>query len=170
MRPGQAVTGSVVFFFVTPGVVAGLLPWLIGRASEGAASWPMRSLGLLVGLVGLIALVACFADFVVARGTPAPVAPTERLVVEGLYRYVRNPMYVAVVTIILGQALWHASWWVLAYGFLVWGATAAFARFHEEPVLRNRFGPEYESYRRAVRAWIPRARPWSASEEPGSPA
>jgi protein-S-isoprenylcysteine O-methyltransferase Ste14 len=112
MRPGQAATGSVVFFFVTPGVVAGLLPWFIGRATEGATSWPMRSLGLVAGLVGLVALVACFADFVAARGTPAPVAPTERLVVEGLYRYVRNPMYVAVVTIILGQALWHGSWWV----------------------------------------------------------
>ena len=70
--------------------------------------------------------------------------------VEGLYRYVRNPMYAAVVTIVLGQALWHASWWVLAYGFLVWAVTAAFARFHEEPVLRNRFGSEYESYRRGV--------------------
>ncbi len=170
MRPGQAVTGSVVFFFVTPGVVAGLLPWFIGRATAGATTWPIQALGLLVGLAGLVALVACFADFVAARGTPAPVAPTERLVVEGLYRYVRNPMYVAVVTIILGQALWHGSWWVLAYGFLVWAATAAFARFHEEPVLRNRFGSEYESYRRAVRAWIPRARPWTASEDPGRPA
>jgi protein-S-isoprenylcysteine O-methyltransferase Ste14 len=129
----------------------------------------VRSLGVLIGVVGLAALVACFADFVAARGTPAPVAPTERLVVEGLYRYVRNPMYVAVVTIILGQALWHGSWWVAAYGVLVWVVTAAFTRFYEEPVLRARFGHDYETYRAAVRAWVPRTRPWTASEDPSQP-
>ena len=98
-------------------------------------------------------------------GTPAPVAPTEHLVVGGLYRYVRNPMYVAVTAIIVGQALvlgWPA---LLLYAAAFVAVTATFVRLYEEPTLRERFGAEYEAYRRAVPGWWPRRHAW----RPGAP-
>ena len=108
-------------------------------------------------------LVQAFARFVAeGHGTPAPVAPTERLVIGGLYRYVRNPMYVAVVAAVLGQALLLGRPVLLAYAAAVWLCTAAFARWYEEPVLAARYGAQYEAYRRAVRAWLPRLHPWTA--------
>ena len=105
MRVGRAAVGSVAFFLVVPGLVAGVIPWLIGRSTAHQVTWPVQAVGVVTASVGLVSLVACFVGFVAARGTPAPVAPTEQLVVKGLYRHVRNPMYVAVLTIILGQSL-----------------------------------------------------------------
>src|SRR6266540_351001 len=100
------------------------------------------------------------------RGTPAPVAPTETLVVGGLYRYVRNPMYVAVVAAVLGQALLLGRAVLLAYAAAVWLCVAAFVRWYEEPVLAARYGARYEAYRRAVPAWRPRLRPWTPDVAP----
>jgi protein-S-isoprenylcysteine O-methyltransferase Ste14 len=97
-------------------------------------------------------------------GTPAPVAAPERLVVGGVYRYVRNPMYVAVLAAIFGQALLLGQLGLLLYAAAVWLITAAFVRFYEEPTLTRRFGADYEAYRRAVPAWWPRLRPWKPSE------
>lgn len=159
----RAAIGSAVFFLLAPGTVAGALPWLIGRATANDVPVVVRGLGALIATVGIALLVRCFADFVAAKGTPVPVAPTKRLVVGGLYRYVRNPMYVAVVAIVLGQTLWHGSWWVLAYGVAAWALTASFVRFYEEPTLRRQFGRDYDTYRRAVPAWIPRLRAWHAT-------
>ena len=105
-------------------------------------------------------LVHAFARFVVeGLGTPAPVAPTERLVVGGLYRYVRNPMYLAVVAAIAGQALllWQAV--LVPYAALVAVAFVVFVLGYEQPTLQHQFGPQYEAYRRAVPAWWPRLRP-----------
>ena len=160
-----AALGSAVFFVVAPGVVAGLLPWwLTGYRMAPATGWLFAlriSLGgaLLGG--GLVVLIRAFVRFVgEGRGTPAPVAPPEVLVVGGDYRYVRNPMYVAVVACILGQALILGSLTLLGYAVIVWLAMAAFVRWYEEPTLRAQFGASYEEYRRAVPAWIPRIRPW----------
>ena len=96
-------------------------------------------------------------------GTPAPAAPTERLVVDGAYRYVRNPMYLAVATVILGQALLLRQVVLLIYEGLVGVAVTAFVHGYEEPALGARFGEEYEAYRRAVPRWRPRLRPWTGS-------
>ncbi|MDQ3792223.1 MAG: isoprenylcysteine carboxyl methyltransferase, partial [Actinomycetota bacterium] len=93
-------------------------------------------------------------------GTPAPVAAPERLVVGGVYRYVRNPMYVAVLTAIVGQALLLGRLVLLLYAAAAWLVVAAFVRLYEEPTLARRFGADYEVYRRAVPAWRPRLRPW----------
>jgi protein-S-isoprenylcysteine O-methyltransferase Ste14 len=106
-------------------------------------------------------LVSAFARFVVEGiGTPAPVAPTERLVVGGLYRYVRNPVYLAVGATIVGQALLLGRPVLLVYALAFAATVAAFVHGYEEPTLAHRFGDDYEKYRRAVPAWRPRLRPW----------
>ncbi len=108
-------------------------------------------------------LLHSFARFVLqGLGTPAPVAPTEHLVITGPYRHLRNPMYVAVTTLILAQGLALSRPLLLGYGALAWAAMAAFVRTYEEPTLRRQFGQEYETYRRAVRGWVPRVRPYRA--------
>lgn len=147
----KAALGSTAFFFAAPFVVGGVVPWWV---SGWAAPrfWP----GFVVVAAGAFVVLRAFVRFVrEGRGTPAPVAPTEELVVGGDYRFVRNPMYVGVVTAILGQALVFLDPWVLAYGVLAWAVMASFVRFYEEPVLRERYGRQYEDYCRSVPAWLP---------------
>jgi protein-S-isoprenylcysteine O-methyltransferase Ste14 len=118
---------------------------------------------LLLG--GVVVLLHAFVRFVVEGvGTPAPVAPTERLVVGGLYRYVRNPMYLAVAAIIVGQALVFGQPILLLYTAVFAVSVAAFVRWYEEPTLFRRFGVQYDTYRRAVPAWWPRRKPWTQGE------
>ncbi len=168
MRRQVAAVGSAVFFLVGPGIVVGLIPWLLTgwQVREPAPYWaPMRVLGVILLVAGLIVLVQAFVRFVVEGfGTPVPVAAPDRLVVGGLYRYVRNPMYVAILAAIVGQALLLGRLGLLLYAAAVWTISAAFVRWYEEPTLTRRFGAEYEAYRRAVPAWWPRLRPWKPSE------
>src|SRR5262249_61469045 len=106
-----------------------------------------------------------------AHAPPAPVAPTERLVVGGLYRFVRNPMYLAVVAAITGQGLALGQPVLLGYAAAVWVTVATFVRWYEEPTLARQFGAQYQAYRRSVPAWLPRIRPWRpGGEVPESPA
>lgn len=160
MGRAAAAAGSAVFFVLAPGVVAGLVPWwLTGwRLQEPGPYWaPLRLLGIVLLVLGVGVLVRAFVQFVAEGvGTPAPVAPTERLVVGGLYRYVRNPMYLAVLAAIVGQALLLGQLVLLLYGAAVAVAFMAFVRGYEEPTLRRRYGPEYQRYRRIVPGWWPR--------------
>jgi len=171
VRIVAAAAGSAVFFGVAPCVVAGLVPWALTRWRAGhTPDWwtavQVAGAALLVGCV--VVLVQAFARFVrEGRGTPAPVAPTEHLVVGGLYRHVRNPMYVAVVGAIGAQALVLARPVLLVYAAVAGAAMAAFVRWHEEPVLAARYGDEYTTYRAHVRAWLPRARPWHPARAEG---
>ncbi|HEX2085920.1 MAG TPA: isoprenylcysteine carboxylmethyltransferase family protein [Solirubrobacteraceae bacterium] len=159
MRRVEAALGSGLFLLLAPGVVAGLVPWVLTRWRSGDPPPALAAVGALLIAAGVAVLVHAFARFVLeGRGTPAPVAPTERLVVGGLYRYVRNPMYVAVGATIVGQALLLGRPWLLAYAAGFWLVTAAFVRLYEEPTLRARYGEEYDAYRRAVPAWWPRLR------------
>jgi protein-S-isoprenylcysteine O-methyltransferase Ste14 len=106
-------------------------------------------------------LVSAFIRFVVeGLGTPAPAAPTAYLVVGGLYGYVRNPMYLAVLAAVVGQALLLWQPVLLLYGAIVAAAFVVFVVGYEQPTLRRTFGSEYEAYRRAVPGWWPRLRPW----------
>lgn len=165
MRRVWAVIGSVIFFFLAPGVVAFLIPWLLTQWPINPL-WPEAAwakwLGLALGAAGLAELLECFARFALqGEGTPAPVAPTKHLVVTGPYRHVRNPMYVAVVTIILGWALWSGSLAVFVYAALVWLGFTTFVLVYEEPTLRATFGKQYETYCSNVGRWIPRLSPWA---------
>jgi protein-S-isoprenylcysteine O-methyltransferase Ste14 len=117
--------------------------------------------GAALVALGAAALLDSFARFAVRGvGTPAPVLPPRHLVVTGLYRHVRNPMYVAVVSVILGQALLLGDVQVLGYGLLVWLGCHLFVIGYEEPTLRRSFGAEYEAFRANVPRWIPRVRGW----------
>jgi protein-S-isoprenylcysteine O-methyltransferase Ste14 len=161
MPKAIAAAGSAAFFALAPGVMAGLIPfWLTGW--EVAHTWPaLRVLGAALIAAGLVVLVQAFVRFVVEGiGTPAPVAPTEHLVVGGLYRHVRNPMYLALGAIVSGQALILGRPALLLYAALVLAVTATFVRVYEEPALTQQFGAEYEAYCRAVPGWRPRLRPW----------
>jgi protein-S-isoprenylcysteine O-methyltransferase Ste14 len=156
MRPAA---GSILFLAIAPGIVAGVVPWLLtGWDSMDPPTW-LQALGWVAIAAGAAVLLEAFARFVVEGiGTPAPVAPTEKLVVGGLYRYVRNPMYLAVAAVILGQAAVLGSWLLVAYaaafGVTVW----SFVHWYEEPTLRRQFGPAYEEYLRRVPGWWPRFR------------
>ncbi|MFF0265420.1 methyltransferase family protein [Kribbella sp. NPDC004536] len=148
----KAVLGSTAFFFAAPCVVGGVLPWWI---SGWAAPrfWP----GAVIVAAGAFVVLRTFVRFVrEGHGTPAPIAPTEALVVGGDYRFVRNPMYVGVVAAALGQTLLFLDWRVLVYSVIAWSVMASFVHWYEEPVLHARYGPQYEEYCRAVPAWIPR--------------
>jgi protein-S-isoprenylcysteine O-methyltransferase Ste14 len=159
-RP-TAAAGSALFFAVAPVMVAGVVPYLLTGWEAGGDWWlPLRVLGAALVVVGAGVLVQAFVRFVVeGLGTPAPVAPTENLVVGGPYRYVRNVMYIAVTAAIVGQALLLCRADLLVYAAVAWAGMAAFARFHEEPALARRYGAQYEEYRSAVPAWLPRRQP-----------
>ena len=167
MNVRNAAVGSLAFFIAAPGVVAGLVPWLLTgwQVAPVPAWWELlRVLGLALIVGGLVVLIRAFGRFAVeGRGTPAPIAPTENLIVTGEYRFVRNPMYLAVLAMIAGQVLLFGSVSLAVYGLLVWLAVAVFVRVYEEPTLTRRYGSQYLEYRAAVPAWLPRRRPWRGS-------
>ena len=157
----RSALGSGLFLVVAPGVVAGLVPWWLTGWQAGSTWPPLQVLGALLVAAGAVVLVDAFVRFVVEGiGTPAPVAPTQRLVVGGLYHYVRNPMYLAVGATIVGQALLLGRPILLLYAVAFAVVVFAFVRGYEEPTLARQFGSEYEDYRRAVPGWWPRLRPW----------
>jgi protein-S-isoprenylcysteine O-methyltransferase Ste14 len=163
MRTVAAAAGSTLFFALAPGVVAGLVPWLLTGwdTADPPWPWPVRVIGAVLLAACAVVLVQAFVRFVrEGRGTPAPVGPTEKLVVGGLYRHVRNPMYVAVVGAIVGQALLLGRPVLLVYAALAGAGMAVFVRGYEEPLLAARYGEQYRAYRRAVPGWLPRLRPW----------
>lgn len=122
----------------------------------------LRVVGAALVIVGLASLVESFVRFaLVGLGTPAPIAPPTRLVVSGQYRHVRNPMYLAILAVLVGQSFLLGSAELLVYAVLVGLVFHAWVLLHEEPKLTARFGPSYEAYRRNVRRWWPRGRPWS---------
>jgi protein-S-isoprenylcysteine O-methyltransferase Ste14 len=151
-----------VFFALAPGTVAGLVPWMLTgwRPDAAFGHWlPARVAGIVILVAGAAFLVHAFGRFVVeGLGTPSPTAPPAHLVVGGVYRYVRNPMYLAVIAAVLGQALvlWRPV--LLGYGVIVAAAMVAFVVGYEQPALTRQFGDEYTAYRRNVPGWVPRIR------------
>lgn len=164
MRTSTAAAGSVAFFIAAPTVVAGLIPWLITHWEfhQPLEYWVIaQAIGVLLICVGLVPVVSTFVEFVKARGTPMPGAPTQRLVVTGFNRYIRNPIYFGLLLVVIGQALLFGSLGLLIYTALGWVLWAAFVRWYEEPTLTRQFGAAYQAYRRAVPPWWPRLHPWT---------
>ena len=149
---------SLLFFLLVPGLLLGLFPWWMSQSDIPLFEpGPLRSLAVPLWLLGAAGMVWCFWDFVQkGKGTPAPIEPPKELVVSGLYRYVRNPMYVGVLLVILGHFLWFGFWNLLIYAALVFLAFNSFVVFYEEPNLKQRFGATYDEYLKRVPRWIPR--------------
>ena len=158
--PLWAVLGTIAFVAAVPGTVVVLVPlWLTGwrLAPPFGGTELTRALGAAMVVAGAPLFAKFASRFVVeGHGTPAPIAPTQHLVVGGPYRYTRNPGYVAVTAMIAGQGLFFGSAAVLVYAALVALAFHVFVVLYEEPTLRRTFGAEYEAYCRAVPRWMPR--------------
>lgn len=165
MRASSAILGSAAFFLIAPVMVGLVAPWWI-------AAWrvlpPLFAdaavLGGVLTALGAIPLVESFGRFALeGRGTPAPVAPTQTLVVTGFYRFVRNPMYLGVLAVILGQTLILGDLRLLGYAAIVATAFALFVRTYEEPTLHRQFGNAYRVYCENVPRWRPRLTPWNSA-------
>ena len=150
---------SLLFFLLAPGMVAGFIPLALLRSGSKAQTGFLAYLAFPLWLIGVVVLVWCFWDFLVkGKGTPAPIEPPKELVVSGLYKYVRNPMYVGILLVILGHFLWFGYWNLLIYAAVVFAAFSAFVIFYEEPTLKRNFGAAYEDYLKRVPRWIPKFR------------
>jgi protein-S-isoprenylcysteine O-methyltransferase Ste14 len=160
----SAIVGTGFFLLLAPGIVSGLVPWWITRWRMNPPLFGFsgfRVIGALMIAAGVAVVLDSFARFALqGLGTPAPILPTRHLVVSGLYQYVRNPMYVGVLSIILGQSLLFGDGRLFAYGVLLWLGVHVFVVGYEEPTLRRSFGSESEAFRRNVPRWIPRLSPW----------
>jgi protein-S-isoprenylcysteine O-methyltransferase Ste14 len=150
---------TALFTILVPGTELVLLPFLVVLWDLGPRLelGPARYMGLVPLLVGLVIILRCFADFVRrGRGTPAPYDPPRELVAAGLYRHVRNPQYVGVVLVILGEALLTGMVVLFGYAALMAVGYHLFVRYYEEPTLGRLFGESYTRYREAVPRWLPR--------------
>jgi len=167
MQKSQAVLGSALFFAIAPFSLTVLIPlWITGWWMQPAFfGLPLlRGIGVLLAVAGAVPLIESFRRFAVeGLGTPAPIAPPQRLIVTGFYRYVRNPMYVGVVAVIAGEALILGDARLLTYAAIVWLGFHIFVLAYEEPTLRGSYGAEYDAFRANVPRWIPRFTPWKSS-------
>ena len=157
---------ALLAFLALPGIVAFAVPiwWIAATHAELDSRW-----GLLPLVIGSAALLWCVRDFYVfGKGTLAPWSPPQHLVTSGLYRYSRNPMYVSVTAVVIGQAALFGDWRLLVYGAVFWLACHLFVMGYEEPTLARTFGDEYERFRANVPRWIPRLTPWHASRTDAS--
>ena len=137
-------------------IVAGIVPWLLTRWEADPQPLALRILGVALLLVGGALVVETTARFALqGRGTPAPWAPPERFVERGSYRFVRSPMYLGVILLILGQALLLGREILYAWAVVAWVIFELSLVTWEEPQLRRRFGASYDDYRRRVKRWLP---------------
>lgn len=153
---GQSIR-SILWFLLIPLPVTYGIPTVIAlfSTSEALDSVAINSIGAIVTMAGTGGLFWCLVEFVKrGHGTPAPYEPPTNLVVSGLYRYTRNPMYASVLTIVIGEALWWANWVVLGYAALLWIGFQAWIMLYEEPGLRRRFGEQYLAYCATVPRWF----------------
>lgn len=148
---------SLLFLFIAPGMVAGYIPLALLRSGQQVETGVFAYLAVPLWLMGGIILLWSFWNFLIqGRGTPAPLDPPKELVVVGFYRYVRNPMYVGVLAIIIGHFLWFGYWNLLIYAIVVFIGFHTFVTVYEEPTLKRNFGAAYEDYLKKVPRWIPR--------------
>jgi protein-S-isoprenylcysteine O-methyltransferase Ste14 len=151
---------TLIFTILVPGTVAGIVPWLLLQQSGGGvveipSLWLIGLVPLLLG-VGLYLWCAGAFTFV-GKGTPAPIDAPKVLVIQGPYQWVRNPMYIAVLSVVIGEAILFHSLLLVEYALMVWLVVHVFVVFVEEPSLRRQFGASYETYLRTVARWLPRS-------------
>lgn len=148
---------------IVPGIATVLVPYLILNASGGVSPirlGPIELISAAVAIVGAGMIVWVSTAFVMrGAGTPVPVLPPREFVASGLYRFVRNPMYVGALLILLGEALFFQSGWILLYASLIWLALHGFVVLFEEPQLERRFGDSYARYKAVTPRWLPRRPP-----------
>jgi protein-S-isoprenylcysteine O-methyltransferase Ste14 len=152
---------SILWTVLFPGFFAGFVPLqFFGLARvQVSLTNPLQLAGLVAVALGTALLLTCIWEFARSgRGTLSPVDPPKDLVVRGLYRYVRNPMYLSVTLVVLGETLLAGSRWLLVYWAIWFVGVNLFVMGYEEPTLRRRFGESYERYTRDVRRWLPRFR------------
>jgi len=153
---------TLIFTILVPGTLAVVIPYRLAASSAARGTIPLgglRYFGLVFFAAGALIYLWCAWDFAFAgKGTPAPIDPPKELVVRGLYKHIRNPMYVGVLSLVLGQAFWFEAARLFIYagiGFLLFNA---FVFFYEEPALTRKFGPAYVRYCDAVPRWLPTLR------------
>ena len=153
---------TLIHTILLPGTIIVVLPYLLLSSDLEILPFnlgALRFLGLLPIIFGLVVGSWCTSDFIsYGRGTPNPLDPPKSLVARGPYRVVRNPMYVGVGSVLLGEVLLFGSTTLLVYAVVVLLGFHLFVTLYEEPTLKRRFGSSYEDYCRAVPRWIPRAR------------
>jgi protein-S-isoprenylcysteine O-methyltransferase Ste14 len=153
---------TLIFTVLVPGTVAVLIPYRLASSPAARGSMPLgnfRYFGFVLIIAGALIYLWCAWDFAFAgKGTPAPIDPPKELVVRGLYKHVRNPMYVGVLSLAFGQAIWFEAVRLIAYAGLVFVLFSAFVVFYEEPALTRKFGDRYKRYCERVPRWIPRIR------------
>jgi protein-S-isoprenylcysteine O-methyltransferase Ste14 len=153
---------ALLFALVAPGAVAVLFPYLLLSLDwewERLELGTVRLLGLPFMLLGGLAYLGCLWEFVSrGRGTPSPFDPPQKLVTGGLYRFVRNPMYVTVGCFLIGEILFFESLILLLFLLFLWLDFHLFIVLYEEPTLKRAFGSPYEDYLQGVPRWIPRLR------------
>ena len=150
---------NIIFTILYPGIVAGLIPcWIIG-GDINVIIFEFEKLHQLVGvflfIAGFIIMTWCIVNFAVkGRGTLSPITPTKKLVVSGLYRFSRNPMYIGVMLLLIGETLFFSSRSLCLYSFIVFVGFNIFIIAREEPRLKKDFGDDYDIYRKKVRRWF----------------
>lgn len=150
---------SLLFLIVAPGMVAGSIPLALLRTGPQIQTGVFAYLAFPLWMLGSVILLWSFWNFLVqGRGTPAPMDPPKELVATGLYRYVRNPMYVGILLILIGHFLWFGYWWLLIYTMIAFVIVHLFVTLYEEPTLKRKFGAAYENYIHKVPRWIPKFR------------
>ena len=150
---------TLIFSIFVPGTVAFVIPWFLLQQSGSLmplvpSFWLIGLLPMVLGIAGYLWCAGAFTF--IGKGTPAPIDAPKNLVIAGPYQWVRNPMYVAVLSIVLGEALLFRSYQLVAYALLVFAIVHTFVLFYEEPTLRRQFGASYEAYLLAVPRWLPR--------------
>lgn len=146
-----------MFLIAAPGIVAGYVPLALLRTGPQIETGILAYLAFPLWLIGGVILLWSFWNFLhEGRGTPAPIDPPRELVATGFYRYVRNPMYVGVLAVIIGHCLWFGYWSLLMYALIVFAAFHLFVTYYEEPNLKKKFGAAYEDYLKQVPRWIPK--------------
>jgi protein-S-isoprenylcysteine O-methyltransferase Ste14 len=150
---------TAIFSILVPGVVGGLIPWWLAQGARETVA-PLTSVwaaGWILVTLGAGLYLWCAGAFTfIGNGTPAPIDAPKTLVAQGPYRWVRNPMYIGVLAVILGQAILFRSWLLVGYALLFWLVVHTFVVLVEEPSLRSQFGASYDAYVRRVSRWIPR--------------